>query len=136
MRQTIAVPDGLAPPRIRDGGIAYSHVVIASGRKLIYVAGQLARDANGTIAGKGDMAAQIRQVCENIRLALTAAGASFADVVETTTYVTNMGEFMRHAAVRVEYFGSEPPTSTTIGISQLADPDAMIEIRVTAVVDG
>jgi len=62
--------------------------------------------------------------------------ASFADVVETTTYVTNMGEFMRHAAVRVEYFGSEPPTSTTIGISQLADPDAMIEIRVTAVVDG
>ena len=135
MRQTIAVPEGLASPRVTASGPVYSHVVMASG-KLIFIAGQLARNKEGVVAGKGDMAAQIRQTCENIKRALAAAGATFANVVETITFVTNMAEYRKHSDIRREYFGAEPPTSTTIGISELADPDAMIEIRVTAVVDS
>ena len=135
MRQIIAVPPGLAPTRATQWGPTYSHVVVASG-KLVFIAGQLARDESGKIVGKGDMAAQIRQTCENIRLALAAAGATFDDVVETITFVTNMAEYRKHSDARREYFGAEPPTSTTIGISELADPDGMIEIRVTAMLDG
>ena len=134
MRKTIAVPDGLASPRVGPSGPAYSHVVEATG-KLIFIAGQLARDKTGVLVGKGDMPAQIRQTCENISLALAASGATFRDVVETITFVTDMKEYMRHSEIRRAYFGPEPPTSTTIGISELADPDAMIEIRVTAVID-
>ncbi|HLG68978.1 MAG TPA: RidA family protein [Chloroflexota bacterium] len=109
-------------------------VIVASG-KLVFIAGQLARDESGKIVGKGDMAAQIRQTCENIRLALASVGATFDNVVESITFVTNMAEYRKRSDVRRDYFGAEPPTSTTIGISELADPDGMIEIRVTAVVD-
>lgn len=134
MHTRIVTPQGLASPAIRPTGPAYSQVVVATGQKLIFVAGQLARDEEGHIVGKEDMAAQIRQTCKNIGSALEAAGASFADVVETITFVTDINEYRRHSAVRGEYFGAEPPTSTTIGISQLADPDGMIEIRATAVI--
>ncbi|MFI5267987.1 MAG: RidA family protein [Chloroflexota bacterium] len=136
MHQRIVVPDGVASPRVRETGPSYAQVVVATGKKMIFVAGQLARDENGAIVGKGDMAAQIRQTCKNIGLALASAGATFADLVETITFVTDIREYMRHSAVRGEYFGAEPPTSTTIGISELADPDGMIEIRVTAMIDG
>lgn len=136
MHQRIVVPDGLASPRVRPTGPSYAQVVVASGKKLVFVAGQLARDERGNIVGKGDMAAQIRQTCKNVGLALSAAGATFADVVESITFVTDIKEYMRHSAVRGEYFGAEPPTSTTIGIAELADPDGMIEIRVTAVIDN
>jgi enamine deaminase RidA (YjgF/YER057c/UK114 family) len=134
MIERIVVPPGVASPAVRETGPAYSQLVIASGQKLIFVAGQLARDENGRIVGKGDMAAQIRQTCKNIGLALAAAGASFADVVETITFVTDIKEYRRHSAVRGDYFGAEPPTSTTIGISELADPDGLVEIRATAVI--
>jgi len=136
MHQRIVVPDGVASPRIRENRPSYAQVVVATGKQLVFVAGQLARDEHGVIVGKGDMEAQIRQTCKNIGLALAAAGATFADVVETITFVTDIREYMRHSAVRGEYFGAEPPTSTTIGISELADPDGLIEIRVTAVIDG
>src|SRR5579862_6177033 len=116
MHQRIVVPDGLTSPPVRETGPAYSQVVVASGQKLIFVAGQLARDEHGQLVGKGDMAAQIRQTCKNIGIALAAAGASFANVVETITFVTNMQEYRRHSAVRGEFFSAEPPTSTSIGI--------------------
>ena len=136
MIERIVVPEGVASPRQRPTGPSYAQVVIASGKKLVFIAGQLARDEQGNIVGKGDWEAQIRQTCKNIGLALAAAGATFADVVESITFVTDIREYMKHSAVRGEFFGAEPPTSTTIGISELADPDGMIEIRVTAVVDA
>lgn len=134
MHQRIVTPNGLGSPIVRESGPAYAHVVVATGQKLIFVAGQLARDENGQIVGRGDMAAQIHQTCRNIGIALASVGASFADVVETITFVTDIKEFLRHAVIRGEYFNPEPPTSTTVGVSGLVDPDALIEIRATAVV--
>src|SRR5206468_4070543 len=81
-------PDALAAPA-RGGHTLYSHVVTVEGRRMIFVAGQLARDKNGNVVGKGDMRAQIRQVGENIKVALAAAGATLADVVKSNTYVTD-----------------------------------------------
>ena len=122
---------------IRAGQPAYTHVVTVSGTgKMIFVAGQLARDANGNLVGKGDMRAQIQQVGENIKTGLEAAGATLADIVKTNTFVTNYEEYSKHGDMRARYFGPATPTSTTVQITRLADPDAMVEIEAIAVIDG
>ena len=121
---------------IRAGQPAYTQVVSVSGTgRLIFVAGQLARDSGGTLVGKDDMRAQIEQVGENIKICLEAAGASLADIVKTNTFVTDYAEFSKHGDMRMRYFGPATPTSTTVEIRRLADPDAMIEIEAIAVTD-
>ena len=78
--------------RMVDGQARYTQVVTVSGTgKMIFVAGQLARDARGNCVGKGDMRAQIQQVGENIKTCLEAAGATLADIVKTNTFVTDYG---------------------------------------------
>lgn len=131
-RQNIQ-PDALAQ-RVVDGHVLYSHVVVVEGKRTIFIAGQLARDRHGNLVGKGDMRAQLRQVGENVKAALAAAGATLNDVVKTTTYVTDIDEFFKHVEVRMEYFGALP-TSTTVEVRCLAHPDFLVEVEVIAVVD-
>jgi enamine deaminase RidA (YjgF/YER057c/UK114 family) len=66
---------------------AYSHVVVASGARTIYIAGQVSTDDEGRVVGEGDLAAQTTQVMHNIGLALKAAGAGYANIVKITTFV-------------------------------------------------
>jgi enamine deaminase RidA (YjgF/YER057c/UK114 family) len=120
---------------VRNDRLLYSHVVVAEGRRMIFVAGQLARDREGNVVGKGDMRAQLRQVGENIKAALAAAGATVGQIVKTTTYVTDIDELFKHVDVRAELFGPEPPTSTTVEVRRLAGPDFLVEIDVIAVAD-
>jgi 2-iminobutanoate/2-iminopropanoate deaminase len=80
------------------------------------------------------MRAQIRQVGENIKAALAAAGATLDDIVKTNTYVTDLAEFFKHVEVRMEYFGALP-TSTTVEVRKLAHPDLMVEIECIAARD-
>ena len=129
-RQNIQ-PDSLSK-RIVDGHVLYSHVVVVEGKRTIFVSGQLARDPKGDVVGKGDMGAQLRQVGENIKAALAAAGATLADIVKTTTYVTDIEEFFKHVDVRMEYFGPALPTSTTVEVRRLAHPDFLVEVEVVA----
>ena len=131
-RQNIQ-PEALAQ-RVVAGHVLYSHVVVVEGRKTIFVSGQLARNARGEVVAPGDMRAQLRQVGENIKAALAAAGATLADIVKTNTYVTDIEEYFRHVDVRMEYFGALP-TSTTIEVSRLAHPDLVVEVEVIAMVD-
>jgi 2-iminobutanoate/2-iminopropanoate deaminase len=131
-RQNIQ-PEALAK-RVVGGHVLYSHVVVVEGRKAIFVSGQLARDSAGNVVGAHDMRAQLRQVGENIKAALAAAGATLADIVKTNTYVTDIEEFFKHVDIRMEYFGALP-TSTTVEVRRLAHPDLMVEIEVIAVVD-
>src|SRR6266481_3721255 len=134
-REQIA-PQGIQV-RMVNGQARYTHVVTVSGTgKMIFVAGQLARDGQGNCVGKGDMRTQIQQVGENIKTCLEGAGARLADIVKTNTFVTDYEEFAKHPDMRMRYFGPATPTSTTVQISRLADPDAMIEIEAVAVVDG
>jgi 2-iminobutanoate/2-iminopropanoate deaminase len=111
-------------------------VTVSGAGKMIFVAGQMARDARGNCVGKGDVRAQIQQVGENIKTCLEAAGATLADIVKTNTFVTDYEEFAKHPDMRMRYFGPATPTSTTVQISRLADPDAMIEIEAIAVIDN
>ena len=120
--------------RMQNGQPAYSHVVtVADPGKIIYVAGQLGRDADGNIV-PGGMRGQLEQLFKNLEKCLTAAGAGWADVVKTNTFVTDYAAFSECRDIRMRYFGVAVPTSTTIQISGLAQPGAMVEIELVAVV--
>lgn len=121
--------------RAVSGHLLYSPVVTVKGGTLVMVSGLLARDREGNIVTKGDMGAQIRQVGENLRLALEAAGATLDDLVRTCTYTTDIDEFFRHVEVRQQYLGRALPTSTTVEVRRLSHPDFMVEIEAFAVID-
>jgi len=121
----------------KDGGkVLYSQVIVVEigGHRHIYVAGQVARDRDGNCVGKSDMRAQIEQVGRNIQDALEAAGATLADVVKTTTYVTDMEEYFKHQDMRMRFFADALPTSTTVQVSRLSRPEFMVEIEAFAIV--
>src|SRR6478609_5051161 len=122
-------PEGMNV-RMSGGKPSYSHVVTVSGTgKLIYTAGQLARDIDGNCVGKGDMRAQMEQTFKNLDACLKAAGATWADVVKTNTSVTDFDEFQKCGDVRMRYLGVATPNNTTVGVTRLAVPDFMIEIE-------
>ena len=132
-RRTNIHPEGLSK-RIVAGQLLYSPVVVVEDAVLVFVSGLLARNAAGERVGKGDMGAQIRQVGENLRTALGAAGATLDDIVRTTTYVTDIDEFFRHVEVRQESFGRALPTSTTVEVRRLSHPDFMVEVEAFAAI--
>ena len=125
-------PDALFKRNV-GGHLLYSHVVVASGEKMVFVSGQLARNNKGEIVGRGDMRAQIRQVGENLKNALEAAGATLNDLVKTTTYVTDIDEFFKHVDIRHDYLGVGLPASTTVEVRRLSHPDLVVEIEGMAV---
>ena len=125
-------PDALFKRNV-GGHVLYSHVVVASGEKMVFVSGQLARNKNGDIVGAGDMRAQIRQVGENLKNGLEAAGATLDDLVKTTTFVTDIDEFFRHVDIRHDYLGVSLPASTTVEVRRLSHPDLLVEIEAMAV---
>lgn len=121
-------PAGLLTPT------GYSHVVSTRGGRTIYIAGQIALDAQGNLVGKGDLAAQTRQVFANLEVALKAAGATFANVVKTNYYLRDASQVAVVREVRAKYFTRELPASTLIEVPRLAQPDFLIEIEVIAVI--
>jgi enamine deaminase RidA (YjgF/YER057c/UK114 family) len=119
--------------RALEGRVLYTHVVVAETQSLIFISGQLARDKSGNIVGPRNMRVQIRQVGENLRAALEAVGAGLANLVKTTTFVTDIDEFFRHVDIRHDYLGVALPTSTTVEVRRLSHPDLMVEIEAIAV---
>lgn len=103
---------------------------------MVFVSGQLARDREGRVVGKGDMAAQTRQVIVNLRAILEAAGAELGHVVKLTAFMTDMALAPQAWAVREEFFAARPPASTGVQVSRLTHPDFLIEIEAIAVIDG
>jgi enamine deaminase RidA (YjgF/YER057c/UK114 family) len=117
---------------------AFSQVVVASGARTIYTAGQVSIDASGALVGAGDLAEQTAQAMRNVGLALAAAGADCSDIVKITTYVVNYRP--EHRAIvgkaRAPFFANgTPPASTLVGVSALALPEWLVEIEAIAVVD-
>ena len=114
----------------------HSQVVTVTGGTLVFVAGITSRSEKdaSVVLYPGDMRAQIRQVCENIRRALRSVGADFSDVVKTTTYTTDIDEYHRVSDERWKYFTSDLPTSALIGVSRLAEPTMLVEIECMAVI--
>lgn len=126
-------PETLAK-RVVGGHLLYAPVVTVTPGKLIFVSGLLARNRDNEIVGRGDMGAQIRQVGENLKNALESAGATLADLVRTQTFTTDIDEFFKHVSVRMEYFGTALPTSTTVEVRRLSHPDFLVEVEAIAVI--
>ena len=123
----IAAPEGMTP------GAGYTHVVIGEGR-VIAVSGQVALDEHGDVVGEGDPEAQARQVFENLRRCLTAAGATFRDVVKLNYYVTDVAHMPAVRAARDEIVGSDQlPASTAVQVAGLVRPELLLEIEALAV---
>ena len=99
----------------------------------IYVSGHVAQDANGKVVGKGDMAAQTRQVFANIEAVLAEAGATLEDVVKITTYITDMSAYAAFSAVRAEMFPNAGMASATVAGAVLVSDDFMVEVEAIAV---
>ena len=114
----------------------FSQVVIATGTKTVFISGQTAWDANKQLTGRS-LGEQARQALRNVRAAVEAAGGNLGDVVVLRIYVVHHAEQnveVIGSALR-EFFATNPPTSTSIGVSSLARPEFLIEIEATAVLD-
>ncbi|WP_411139560.1 RidA family protein [Streptomyces sp. x-80] len=135
MAITLVNPGGLPETDV------YRQVSIASGSKLVFVAGQVAWDAAGATIGEGDLAAQVEQCYLNIGTALAEAGGSFDDVAKLTVYVVDwtpdkMPRLLEGISRAAAKLGVAPvPPATLLGVAALDIPDHLVEIEATAVLD-
>ena len=129
--ECINPPDLPSPP-------TYSHVVVATGSRVVFIAGQEPEDEAGNLVGPGDLAAQARQVFANVGRALTAAGAGPDQVAKITIYVVHhRREYLPVIEeARVALFGDHKPADTLVGVETLSQPEYLIEVDAFAVVDG
>src|SRR5687768_16987116 len=135
MSVTLVNPEGLPKPDV------YRQLSVATGSKLVFLAGQVARDADGRPVGEGDFAAQVEQCYLNIGTALAGIGGSFDDVAKLTVYVVDwspekmslLGEGVGRAATKL---GIDPVKPITLlGVAALGEPDLLVEVEATAVIE-
>jgi enamine deaminase RidA (YjgF/YER057c/UK114 family) len=135
MSVTLVNPGGLPKPEV------YRQLSVATGSKLVFLAGQVARDADGRPVGDGDFAAQVEQCYLNVATALAGIGGSFDDVAKLTIYVVDwspekmplLGEGVGRAAAKL---GIDPVKPITLlGVAALGEPDLLVEVEATAVIE-
>ncbi|MFC8075265.1 RidA family protein [Streptomyces sp. NPDC057307] len=135
MAITLVNPTGL--PEID----VYHQVSVATGSRLVFIAGQVAWDADGATVGEGDLAAQVERCYLNVATALAGVGASFGDVAKLTVYVVDwtpdkMPQFLDGVARASAKLGVTPvPPGTLIGVAALDVPEHLVEVEATAVID-
>ena len=124
-------PADLATPQ------TYAHVIVATGSKLVFIAGQVAEDGRGNLVGRGDLAVQARRAFDNVGRALAAAGARPEQVTKITIYVVHYRpEYLPHISqALIAAFGDHKPADTLVGVETLAEPGYLIEVDAIAVVD-
>lgn len=134
MPRTVVNPPDIVKP------VGFSHGVAVTGGRLLFLAGQVAFDKDGHVVGKGDIAAQFRQVCENMKAIIASQGGTLQDVVSMTIYVLDRASYQAHGKaigqVYREYFGRHYPAMTLVEVKGLYDGDlgCMLEIQAVAVV--
>jgi enamine deaminase RidA (YjgF/YER057c/UK114 family) len=129
-------PDGLPKPEV------YAQLSVATGSRTVYLAGQVARDADGAPVGTGDLAAQVEQAYLNVNTAVEAAGGSWADIAKLTIYVVDwspdkleaLGEGAVRAAGRLGGIDLVKPI-TLLGVAALGEPDLLVEVEAIAVLE-
>ena len=122
-----------SPNNISKPFASYSHVVSVEGaQKLVFCAGQVAADADGTVLPPDDFEAQARMVMQNLTNALAAAGAKLADVTKITIFICNPHDVPKARGILSGYFGNHPPASTLCILRGLANPNFLVEIEAIA----
>ena len=130
----------LNPPGIPAPDV-YRQMAVATGTRTVYLAGQVARAADGAPVGPGDLAAQVEQAYVNVGAALEAVGGSFADVAKLTVYVVDwspekladLGAGVSRAADAIQ--GDPVRPTTLLGVAALGEPDLLVEVEAVAVLD-
>jgi enamine deaminase RidA (YjgF/YER057c/UK114 family) len=132
MPKKIINPDSLAPPR------GFNHGILVTGGSLLFLAGQDASDASGTIVAPGDLLAQYEQVFRNLQAVVKAAGGTMTDIVKLNIYVRDKNDYRSKlkalGEIHRKYFGSYYPVMALFEVSALFQDDALIELEGMAVV--
>ena len=125
----------IVSPRIGkpSGHFSHANAIEARGR-FVFISGMTAKAADGSVVGVGDIESQTRQMCENVKAAVEAAGGTMADICRVDVYVKDMGGFDIVHRVRREYFPDPPPASTMVAIGGFTHPDYLIEMNAIAVI--
>jgi 2-iminobutanoate/2-iminopropanoate deaminase len=124
----------VSPKLARPSGHFSQAITMPARGRLLFVSGMTARRADGTIAGIGDIEEQTRQVCENLKAAVEAAGGAMDDICRVDVYVRNMEHFAQIHKVRREYFKEPAPASTMVEVCKMTSPDYLIEISAIAMI--
>ncbi|MEU2554583.1 RidA family protein [Streptomyces sp. NPDC013313] len=129
-------PEGMLQP------VPYHHVAVGTGAKHVHVSGQIARQSDGTPVAPGDLPGQVAQALRNTAVGLAGAGATFADVLRLTFYVTQwapekVGDFMAGVEAVAKEIGlpAPMPPASLIGVEYLFEPDVLVEVEATAILD-
>lgn len=120
--------------RVREPNGHFSQAIaIPAKGSFVFISGMTARRPDGSIAGVGDVEVQTRQVCDNLKAAVEAAGGTLDDICRVDVYVRNMEHFDAIHKVRREYFKAPPPASTMVEVTKMTSSDYLIEINAIAV---
>lgn len=123
-------------PETMPPTFGYTHVVESRSARTIYISGQVPLNKEGQLVGVGDLAAQTRQVFENIQFALEAAEVSFDNVVKLTFFLTDIGQMATVREVRDQYINmGNPPASSAVEVRKLIQEEIFIEVEAIAVGD-
>jgi 2-iminobutanoate/2-iminopropanoate deaminase len=128
MKKEIVSVDRVYPAK------GYSHVVRTG--PIVWTAGLVAHDAEGKIVGRGDIAAQVEQVYQNLSAALTSCRLGFEDVVKITMFATNILFRPTIMEARSKYFPANPPASTFFVVTSLSTADQLFEMEAVAIAPG
>lgn len=116
----------------------FSHGWETQGGKTVYIAGQVAVDKEGRVIGAGDLVAQFRQVCENLKAVVVSRAGQMNDIVKMNIYVLSKNDYKTRVreigAVYRDYFGRHYPAMTLVEVRSLFEDDYLIEIEAIAVV--
>lgn len=131
MEKTLINPPGLPQPR------GYSHGILTTGGRLLFLAGQTASNAEGQIVAPGNLVAQYEQVLRNLKTVVETAGGKMQDIVKITIFVGNRDDYMTHlkelGQIHRSYFGNYYPATALFEISRFFQDEALLEIEGIAV---
>src|SRR5262245_7567581 len=122
-------PKGLKNVR---ANVCHHFIRVDNPKTLIFLSGQLSRDADGNLVGRGDMAEQTRQAIRNMRTVLEPPGGTLEDIVSVVVYTTDMRAFKEIVQPRTEFFTARRPICTIVEVTHLADQGFMIEFQAIA----
>jgi len=127
VEKTIINPAGLAAPR------GFSHGVLVTGGRILFLAGQDASDAEGRIVAPGDLVAQFAQALGNVKAVVEAAGGTMQDVIKLTIFVRDRGQYVTNlkplGQVFRSFFGGYYPAMALFEVSAFFQEDALVEIE-------
>jgi enamine deaminase RidA (YjgF/YER057c/UK114 family) len=131
MGKNIINPPALARPS------GFSHGVLVTGGRLLFLAGQTGSDAEGRIVAPGDLAAQYEQVLRNLKVVVETAGGKMQDIVKINIFVRDRDDYLAHlkplGRVHQSFFGAYYPAAALFEISRFFQDEALIEIEGLAV---